>query len=139
VSEVRTPESYEAAANALLKNTAAEINSSADALTCTPTRKFLARPGRASLTTSPRIVLIASMRVACSAGARPKKIVETPAPTNRNKNTRQSASGTANRISPISGGMLVISALMITVRATREIRKPAAAAASASSRFSVIN
>ena len=98
------PGSNVAAANALLKNTAAEISSSADALTCRPIRKFRARPGRASLTTSPRIVLIGSMRVACSAGASPKTIVETPAPTMRNSSTRQSASGTDNRISPRSGG-----------------------------------
>ena len=110
VSEVRMPESNVAAANALLKNTAAEISSSADALTCRPIRKFRARPGRASLTTSPRIVLIGSMRVACSAGASPKTIVETPAPTMRNSSTRQSASGTDNRISPRSGAMLVITA-----------------------------
>ena len=104
VSEVRMPGSNVAAANALLKNTAAQISSSADALTCRPIRKFRARPGRASLTTSPRIVLIGSMRVACSAGASPKNIVETPAPTMRNSSTRQSASGTNNRISPRSGG-----------------------------------
>ena len=104
VSEVRIPESNVVAANALLRNTAAEISSSADALTCRPIRKFRARPGRASLTTSPRIVLIGSMRVACSAGASPKAMVETPAPTMRNSSTRQSASGTNNRKSPISGG-----------------------------------
>ena len=81
------------AANALLRNTAAEISSSADALTCRPIRKFRARPGRASLITSPRIVRTGSMRVACSAGASPNTIVETPAPTTRNSTTRQSASG----------------------------------------------
>ena len=126
-----------APANALLKNTAAEISSSADALTCKPIRKFRARPGRASLTTSPRIVLIGSTRVACSAGASPKKIVETPAPTMRNSSKRQSASGTDSRTSPRSGGMLVITAEMIASRTTREIAKPAAAATSASSRLSV--
>ena len=83
-----------------------EISSSADALTCTPIRRLRARPGRASLTTSPRIVRIGSMRVACSAGASPKHIVEMAAPTMRNSATRQSASGTINRISPISGGKL---------------------------------
>ncbi len=137
VSEVRIPESNVAAVNALLKNTAAEISSSADALTCRPIRTFRARPGRASLTTSPRIVLIGSMRVACSAGASPKNIVETPAPMMRNSSTRQSASGTDNRISPRSGAMLVITAEMIASSATREIAKPAAAATSASSRLSV--
>ena len=139
VSEVRTPVSCEAPANALLKNTAAEINSSADALTCRPIRKFRARPGRASLTTSPRIVRIGSMRVACSAGASANAMVETTAPARINSSTRQSASGISNRTSPISGGMLVISALTITASATREIRKPAAAAISASSRLSVIS
>src|SRR5204863_7341467 len=63
VSEVRIPGSNVAAANALLKNTAAEMSSSADALTCRPIRKFRARPGRAALisgTHEHRIVLIGS-------------------------------------------------------------------------------
>ena len=112
MSEVRTPESNAAEANALLKNTAAEISSSAEALTCRPISKFRASPGRASLTTSPRIVLISSMRVACSAGASPKTIVERPAPMMRNSATRQSASGTHNRISPKSPTPLLITAAM---------------------------
>ena len=92
---------------------------------------------RVPVTTSPRIVRIGSMRVACSAGTSPNNIVETPAPTMRNSATRQSASGTNDRKSPISGGQLVVTALMITSSATREIAKPAAAATSASSRLSV--
>jgi hypothetical protein len=121
VSEVRSPESNVAPANALRRNTAAQISNSADALTCTPINTLRALPGRASLMTSPRMVLIGSKAVACSAGASPKAIVETPAPTMRNSSTRQSASGTSNRTSPISGGMLVITALMTASSTTRDI------------------
>ena len=124
---------------ALLKNTAAEISSSADALTCRPIRKFRASPGRASLVTSPRIVRISSTRVACSAGASPKTIVAAPAPMTRNSATRQSALGTDNRISPKSPTPLVITAEMTASSTAREIAKPAAAATSASSRLSVNN
>ena len=77
--------------------------------------------------------------MACSAGASANATVETPAPRMRNSSTRQSASGTSNRISPISGGRLLIIELIAAVSVTREMARPAAAATSASSRLSVNN
>src|SRR5256885_7175427 len=53
VSAVLKPGSNGAEAIALRRKTAAQISSSADANTCTPTSALRARPGRASLTNSP--------------------------------------------------------------------------------------
>ena len=93
VSLVRTPGSTVAAAKAPRRNMAAQIRRRADAPTWTAIRACRARPGRASLVTSPRIVRTSSRRVACSAGASPKNTVETMAPATRNTSTRQSAAG----------------------------------------------
>src|SRR5262245_11608915 len=131
VSEIRILGSTVVAASALRKNTAAQISRSADTLTCSLIRASRARPGCASLTTSPLIVGINSMRVACSAGKSPKQTVEMAAPTMRNSTTRQSASGSTIWISPISGGQLVIIALTNVWSTTREIANPAAAAINA--------
>ena len=133
------PGSKATEAMALLRNTAAQIRSSAEALTCRPIRTLRARPGRVSLTTSPRIVLIGSTAVACSAGASAKATVATAAPTIRNSTTRQSAPGTSSRMSPMSGGIEAISGVDERRSTTREIAKPAAAAASDSTRLSVNN
>ena len=94
VSLVRTPGSTVAAAKAPRRKMAAQIRRRADAPTWTAIRACRARPGRASLVTSPRIVRTSSRRVACSAGTSPKNTVETMAPATRNTSTRQSAAGT---------------------------------------------
>ena len=95
VSDVRMPGSVVAAAIALRRNTAEQISSRADAVTCRPMSTFRERRGRASRVTSPRIVRTSSRRVDWSAGVSPKNAVETTAPTARNASTRQSQGGTA--------------------------------------------
>ncbi len=93
VSVVRTPGSATAAANALRRNTAAQIRRRADAPTWTAMRACRARLGRASLVTSPRLARTSSTRVACNAGTSPNETVETAAPARRNTSIRQSAEG----------------------------------------------
>ena len=95
VSLVRTPGSLVAAARAPRRKMTAQIRRRADAPTWTAIRACRARPGRASLVTSPRIVGTRSRRVACSAGASPKNTVDTMAPATRNASTRQSGAGAA--------------------------------------------
>ena len=98
VSAVRSPGLNCDDAIALRRKIAAQINSSADAKTCTPIRALRARPGRASLTSSPRSVRTGSIRVACSAGISAKNPVAPTAATTRNTATRQSAAGTPRLI-----------------------------------------
>jgi hypothetical protein len=111
VSAVRMPGSTVEAARALRRNTAEQMRSSADAVTWMLIRTFRARLGPASFVTSPRTALTSSTRVACSAGASPKKTVERIAPARRNAITRQSAATAPIRtFSAISGAMVLLTA-----------------------------
>ena len=94
VSAVRKPGSNRDEAMALRRKIAAHTNNSAEANTWIPISAFRERPGRASLTSSPRSVRTGSIRVACSAGSNANNAVATIAPTTRNTATRQSAAGT---------------------------------------------
>jgi len=106
VSAVRKPGSNRDDAMALRKKIAAQISNSAEAKTCTPISALRARPGRASFTSSPRIVRTGSIRVACSAGISAKNAVAAIAAATRNSATRQSAAGTPRLTSPRSSGMV---------------------------------
>jgi len=108
VSTVRNPGLNCDDATALRRKIAEQINSSADAKTCTPIRMLRARPGRAALTSSPRSVRTGSTRVACNAGINAKHAVEAMAETTRNRATRQSAAGTLKLTSPRSMGSVRI-------------------------------
>ena len=122
VSAVRSPGLNWEDAIALRRKIAAQINSSADAKTCTPIKTLRARPGRASLTSSPRSVRTGSIRVACSAGISAKNPVAPTAATTRNTATRQSAAGTPRLMSPRSTGIVRRAQYTAPSRARREIR-----------------
>ena len=96
-----------AAVQVLRKNTAAQIKSNTEPVTCRPMSTSRARLGRLPLTTSPWIVRTTSRRVAVTAGISAKNNVETAAATIRNNAIRQSAGGISRLMSPSSGGKVL--------------------------------